>query len=123
MSLRVFFATTPSSPVQGGFFDNRLRCTNLMKDRPTRCGSSRCLPLKEAITVNNPSSDYEKTVEAMISAWDTQIEELQPCARGEWPPRRDACRNKIGELILKREAVRRGLMRLDDEGDVCSSCP
>lgn len=73
--------------------------------------------------MENPTGDYERTVEAMIAAWDTQIEELRACSQAEWSPRREKCREKIGELILKREAVRRGLMRLDEEGDVCSSCP
>lgn len=67
--------------------------------------------------------DRDAEVEAMVSRMDAQIEELTARGKDGGPELRKQCQEEISTLIANREAVRRGLLRVTESGELCSSCP
>jgi hypothetical protein len=68
-------------------------------------------------------SDYEKRLESLIENWDARIESLEAEARNAGPELKRKYDEEIDRLILDREAARRGLLRVEESGELCSSCP
>jgi hypothetical protein len=68
-------------------------------------------------------TDRDGTTETIISEIDSQIEELTQCAKEAKPEMRKECEDKISLLIANREGIKRGLLRLNEAGELCSSCP
>ena len=68
-------------------------------------------------------TDRDGTMETLIKEIDSQIEELTLCAKDAAPELRKECEDKISLLIADREGIRRGLLRLNEAGELCSSCP
>jgi hypothetical protein len=66
-------------------------------------------------------SDYETKVNDQVDHWNTEIDELilESLEDKGFNPERD---ERATELIATREAVRRGLFRLDEQGDSCLVC-
>jgi len=67
--------------------------------------------------------DPDAAVEALISRMDAQIGELTGRAKDAGPELRRQCEEEISTLIVNREAIRRGLLRVTESGELCSSCP
>jgi hypothetical protein len=69
-----------------------------------------------------PSSAYENEVNNLVDKLNTEIDELilESLEDTGYNAERD---ERATELIATREAVRRGLFRLDEQGDVCLTCP
>jgi len=68
-------------------------------------------------------TDRDGTTETLINEIDSQIKELTLCAKDAKPELRKECEDKISLLIANREGIRRGLLRLNEAGELCSSCP
>jgi hypothetical protein len=68
-------------------------------------------------------TDRDGTTETLIKEIDSQIEELTLCAKDAAPELRKECDDKISLLIANREGIRRGLLRFNEAGELCSSCP
>ena len=68
-------------------------------------------------------TDHDGTTETLIRGIDSQIEELTLCAKGAMPELRRKCEDEISLLIANRECIKRGLLRLNEAGELCSSCP
>jgi len=68
-------------------------------------------------------ADYENRIQALLSTCNTQIEELEACAKQAAPELRRQCEEEISVLIANREALKRGLLRFNDESGLCSACP
>ena len=66
--------------------------------------------------------DYERRVEAAVEQCDAQIAEFEAAMEEAGPEQRAKYNEEMSILIANREAVRRGLLRLTPEGDLCSSC-
>jgi hypothetical protein len=69
------------------------------------------------------ASDYETKLEALLQQCDVSIEEASACAREASGAARRACLEEMDILIVNRESLRRGLLRLEEPGCLCSSCP
>jgi len=68
--------------------------------------------------------EYERRVEAVVEQCDNQIEQFKADLEEAGPEQRAKYDEEIDVLIANREAVRRGLLRVNPEGvDLCSSCP
>jgi hypothetical protein len=72
--------------------------------------------------VEKPLNGYEDRVQEQIDTYNVKIDQLEEYARKVGPDRRSNSEEEISELILQREAVRRGLLRLDPQGTTCSAC-
>ncbi len=68
------------------------------------------------------ASDYETKLEDLLQQCDTSIEESSTCVRNTSAGARQACEEEINVLIANRESLRRGLLRAEDAGCLCSSC-
>lgn len=68
-------------------------------------------------------SDYENRIESLTEEWDARIEILAAEARHAGPGFKQKYDEAIRSLILNREAARRGLIRVEESGELCSSCP
>ena len=68
-------------------------------------------------------TDRDGTTETLVNEIDSQIEELTLCSKDAAPELRKECEDKISLLIANREGIRRGLLRLNEAGELCSSCP
>ncbi len=66
--------------------------------------------------------NYDSNIEAIPGACDAKIEELKACADQASPELKKKMEQEINELIVNREALRRGLLKFDEEGELCSSC-
>jgi hypothetical protein len=67
--------------------------------------------------------EYERRVEAVVEQCDDQIEQFKADLEEAGPEQKAKYDEEISVLIANREAVRRGLLRVDPEGaDLCSSC-
>jgi hypothetical protein len=70
------------------------------------------------------AGEYERSVEAVVEQCDDQIEQFKADLEDAGPEQKEKYNEEISVLIANREAVRRGLLRVDPEGvDLCSSCP
>jgi hypothetical protein len=67
--------------------------------------------------------EKQAEVDALVAQINCRIEELKPCARQAGPGLARKCKEEIGSLIIDREAIRRGLLRVSEAGDLCLSCP
>jgi len=68
--------------------------------------------------------EYERRVETVVEQCDDQIEQFKADLEEAGPEQRTKYDEEIDVLIANREAVRRGLLRVNPEGvDLCSSCP
>ncbi len=67
--------------------------------------------------------DYERRVEAVVEQCDAQIAQFEAAMEEAGPEQRAKYDEEMNVLIANREAVRRGLVRLGPEGELCSSCP
>ncbi len=77
---------------------------------------------KGGLEMENPV-DYEGKIEELTRVCDAKIEELRACSQEATPELKAKMDREISELIANREALRRGLVKPDDEGGFCSSCP
>lgn len=68
-------------------------------------------------------ADYENRIQALLNTCNTQIEELEACAKQASPELRTQCEEEISVLIANREALKRGLLKLDEQCGICSACP
>jgi hypothetical protein len=68
-------------------------------------------------------ADYENGIQGLLDTCNTQIEELEACAKQAAPELRTQCEEEISVLIANREALKRGLLRPDEKSDLCSACP
>ena len=68
-------------------------------------------------------ADYENRIQALLDTCNTQIEELEACAKQAAPELRTQCEEEISVLITNREALKRGLLKLDKQSGLCSACP
>ncbi|HMK36989.1 MAG TPA: hypothetical protein VK463_18085 [Desulfomonilaceae bacterium] len=68
-------------------------------------------------------SDYENQINTLVEQWDFRIAQLEAEARFAGPENTKRYEEEIGELIADREAVRRGLVKVESSGELCSSCP
>ncbi len=66
--------------------------------------------------------DKQENYEDKIRVCDAKIEELKACSQQAAPEMKKKMDREIGELIANREAIRRGLLKIDEEGELCSSC-
>ena len=66
--------------------------------------------------------DYNREVAELVKQYDARIERLKPCLTQELPTLRTQCTEETSALILHREAVRRGLLRVSEAEEMCSSC-
>ena len=67
--------------------------------------------------------NYESEVEAKIQEWNSRIELLKISAQDAGSEKRKEYEEEIDTLIVDREAVRRGLLRVGERGEtLCSSC-
>ena len=64
----------------------------------------------------------ERIIQSQLKICDYQIEELEACAKQASPDLGRQCEELISELIANREALKRGLLRCNDDGELCSSC-
>ncbi|HTY24645.1 MAG TPA: hypothetical protein VMC85_16045 [Desulfomonilaceae bacterium] len=64
----------------------------------------------------------DSRIEGMLNVCNCQIEELEACAKQASPELRKQCEEQISVLIANREALKRGLLKVSDEGELCSSC-
>ena len=68
--------------------------------------------------------NYESEVEGKIEEWNARIEQLKISAQDAGPEKSKEYEEEIDTLIVDREAVRRGLLRMSESGEaLCSSCP
>jgi hypothetical protein len=72
--------------------------------------------------LKNQGND-DMNIEVLSGTCDAKIEELIACAKQAGPELKSKMDQEIGEMIANREALRRGLLRTDEEGELCSSCP
>ncbi len=77
--------------------------------------------VKGGIKLTNIESEEE--AEEFVKHADAQIDMLNNRLRDLGPELKQQCEDEISNLILSREAVRRGLLRVTDYGESCSSCP
>jgi hypothetical protein len=68
-------------------------------------------------------TDLDGTTGTLIKEIDAEIEALTQCAKDATTELRKKCEDKISSLIANREGIRRGLLRLNEAGELCSSCP
>jgi hypothetical protein len=68
-------------------------------------------------------ADYENRIQALLNTCNTQIEGLEACAKQASPELRIQCEEEISVLIANREALKRGLLKLDEQCGICSACP
>ncbi len=61
--------------------------------------------------------DYEARVDAQLELCDSRIAELESKLKQASPELQKEYENEISSLILNREALKRGLLDLGDEGD------
>lgn len=66
--------------------------------------------------------DYDRTVAALVDQYDARIDRLRPCLTQEVPELRKRCTDEMSALIVNREAVRRGLVQIDDLEEMCPNC-
>jgi hypothetical protein len=64
-----------------------------------------------------------KDIQVQLKICDYQIEELVSCAKQASAELRKECEELISVLIANREALKRGLLKVTDEGELCSACP
>ena len=67
-------------------------------------------------------ADNERITQTQLKICNYQIEELEACARQASPELGKQCKEIISVLIANREALKRGLLKITDEGELCSSC-
>jgi hypothetical protein len=68
-------------------------------------------------------SEYESQAACLIEQCDAGIAAFCTCADEESPDVSAGCREEISVLIANRESLKRGLIRPDKSGSLCSSCP
>jgi hypothetical protein len=68
-------------------------------------------------------SDYERRIDSLVDEWNARIDLLEADARHAGPEFKGKYNDQITTLILDREAARRGLLRVEESGELCSSCP
>jgi hypothetical protein len=68
-------------------------------------------------------SDYERRIDSLLEEWNSRIEHLEADARHAGPEFKKKYDEQISTLILDREATRRGLLRMEESGELCASCP
>src|SRR3974390_3414162 len=68
-------------------------------------------------------ADYENRIQALLNTCNTQIEELEACAKQASSELRRQCEEEMSVLIANREALKRGLLKFDEQSGLCSSCP
>jgi hypothetical protein len=68
-------------------------------------------------------SDYERRLDSLVNEWNARIDLLEADARHAGPEFKKKYDDQISTLILDREAARRGLLRVEESGELCSSCP
>jgi hypothetical protein len=66
--------------------------------------------------------EAERIIQSQLKICDYQIEELEACAKQASPELGKQCEEQISVLIANREAMKRGLLKCTDEGELCSSC-
>jgi hypothetical protein len=68
-------------------------------------------------------SEYEAKVERLVRKWDDQIENLRDESSHANDEYKKIIDHEIAQLIMKREAVRRGLLRVvGSEDELCLTC-
>ncbi len=67
-------------------------------------------------------ADHENRIQELLKTCNAQIEELEACAKQAAPELRRECEEEISVLIANREALRRGLLKINGESGFCSSC-
>jgi hypothetical protein len=68
-------------------------------------------------------AENEKDIQVQLKVCNYQIEELESCAKQASTELGKECEVLISVLIANREALKRGLLKVTDEGELCSSCP
>ncbi len=68
-------------------------------------------------------ADYENRIQGLLETCNTQIEELEACAKQASPELRKQCEEEISVLIANRESLKRGLLKFNEESGLCSACP
>ncbi len=66
--------------------------------------------------------EYGRQVAELVEQYDARIERLKPCLTQALPTLRKQCTEEMSSLILNREAIRRGLIRVSEAEEMCSSC-
>ena len=67
-------------------------------------------------------ADYENRIQALLNTCNTQIEELEACAKQASPELRRQCEDEISVLIANREGLKRGLLKFNEQSCLCSDC-
>jgi hypothetical protein len=65
-------------------------------------------------------SSYERQVLDVIRECDLGIEQLSVCARAAPSLQRQLCKRAITGMIIKRESLKRGLIRPEEAAGQCS---
>jgi hypothetical protein len=78
--------------------------------------------LEEETTVEEPLNEYEYRVQNQIDTYNVKIDQLEEYERKAGPDHKRNTKDEISALILQREAVKRGLLRVNKQGDTCSAC-
>ena len=65
-------------------------------------------------------NNYESEVEGKIEEWNARIEQLKISAQDAGSEKRKEYEEEIDTLIVDREAVRRGLLRLSERERLCA---
>jgi hypothetical protein len=60
-------------------------------------------------------ADYENRIQALLDTCNTQIEELEACAKQASREPRTQYDEEISVLIANREALKRGMLKLDEQ--------
>ena len=67
-------------------------------------------------------AENEKDIQVQLKICNYQIEELEACAKQASAELAKQCEEMISVLIANREALKRGLLKITAEGELCSSC-
>jgi hypothetical protein len=65
---------------------------------------------------------YDRRIAELVSQYDARIERLKPCLTQGVATLRTQCTEEMSALILHREAIRRGLLRVSESEEMCPSC-
>jgi len=97
-----------------------VRVTYEQRSDYLNCGS--CRRGRGGNKLEKQTYNDDSRIEGMLNVCNCQIEELEACAKQASPELRKQCEEQISVLISNREALKRGLLKVSDERQLCSSC-
>jgi len=66
------------------------------------------------------AADYESRVQVQLQICDSRIKELEAKAK-QTPELEKQCKEEVSQMIVKMEDLKRGLLEIADEEELCSS--